>query len=80
MIKRKKIISALRIESFLFAKIKFELPLSKDALCQVCLVLENKILNVADVYVLVRYYLFLENGLVLNFNKCPLPKDALRQV
>ena len=44
------------------------------------MVLENNILNVADVYVLFRYYLFLENGLVLNFNKCPLPKDALRQV
>ena len=44
------------------------------------MVLENNILNVADVYVLFRYYLFLENGLVLNFNKCSLPKDALRQV
>ena len=44
------------------------------------MVLENKILNVADVYVLFRYYPFLENGLVLNFNNCLLPKDALRQV
>ena len=66
-------------------KVKF--PTSKVTLCQVWLkldqwVLRRRLLNFVNVFLLLRYYLFLKKGMALHLYKLesPLPKDALWQV